>query len=656
MTKRCVTFLLALVLVFACTNTGDQTSGPEELLNDTLVSTAKGNLFTAPQGWYLTKKGPATILEAPEKGSFLVLVDVEANDDSTALQKGWEAYKANNREVEVSNPQPDNDGWSRQKSYVYKTSPNEKRAVVAGVMFANDTWTVWIYDMANDVGGKRGAQVSLVFSSILPKGHSRESFAGMTANELNEDRISELTGFVEKAMKETGVPGVGLGIIENGKVVFADGFGVRELGKEEKVDANTLFLVASNTKAMTTLLLAQLVDDGTITWETPVVDLMPSFRLGSEETTKQTLVEHLICACTGLPRKDMEMLFEFSDVTEEVLMSRLAETEPTSGFGEMFQYSNSLAAAAGYVAGYVMFPELGIGEAYDRGMQERVFDPLGMKSTTFDYEKALAANHAEAHGISIDGEPEYVDMALNYAVIHARPAGGAWSSVNDMLKYIDMELREGMLPDGSRYIGKEPLLERRLAKVPTSEHAVYGMGLQVDNTYGVPVVHHGGDLLGHHSDMMWLPEYGIGAVVLTSGDPGWLIRGFFQRKLLEVLFGGKPEADEGVSSAAERFYKNMATSRENYTIPAESSYSSELADEYINESLGYIKVLHKDESTIFDFGEWKSEMATEVNPDGTVSFITIATGLDGLEFIVGSGEKKQLIMRDAQHEYVFEEK
>jgi hypothetical protein len=263
-------FVIGLLLAFACTNTRDKASGPELLLNDTLVSTVKGNPFTAPQDWYLSVERPATILEAPEKGSFIVLVDVDAEDDSTALQKGWEAYKANDRTIEVVNGQPDRDGWSRRKTFVYKTSPNEKRSVVAGVMFANKKWTVWIYDMEEAVGGKRGAQVSLVFSSLLPKGHARESFAGMTQNKLDADRVSELTGFIKKAMKETGVPGVGLGIIENDRVVFADGFGVKELGEKENVDANTLFIIASNTKALTTLLLAKLVDEEKITWETKV--------------------------------------------------------------------------------------------------------------------------------------------------------------------------------------------------------------------------------------------------------------------------------------------------------------------------------------------------------------------------------------------------
>jgi len=118
-------------------------------------------------------------------------------------------------------------------------------------------------------------------------------------------------------------------------------------------------------------------------------------------------------------------------------------------------------------------------------------------------------------------------MAVNYAVIPVRPAGGGWSSVRDMAKYVSMELAEGELPDGKTYVSKGPLLERREPQVWIGKDGSYGMGLIVDPTYGVPVVHHGGDLIGYHSNMIWLPQQNVGAVILTNGNPGWLIRNRF---------------------------------------------------------------------------------------------------------------------------------
>jgi hypothetical protein len=226
-----------------------------------------------------------------------------------------------------------------------------------------------------------------------------------------------------------------------------------------------------------------------------------------------------------------------------------------------------------------------------------------------------------------------------------------------MLRYVQMEIDEGMLPDGKRYIAREPLLARRERQVPIGNNAIYGMGLMVDTTYDVPVVHHGGDMIGYHSDMLWLPEQKVGAVILTSGDPGWTLRTQFRRKLLEVLFDGRPEAAAQVEASAKAYYDSLATERKLLTVPADPAASSRLAARYANPALGEIRTSRKAGVTTFDFGEWKSEMASRKNPDGTISFLTTAPGGTGFEFVVGeSSGKRTLVARDAQHEYVFAER
>ena len=315
-----------------------------------------------------------------------------------------------------------------------------------------------------------------------------------------------------------------------------------------------------------------------------------------------------------------------------------------------------MAAAAGYTGAYVLYPQTELGAAYDKAIRTYVFDPLQMTSTTFDSHRALAGNHAGSHSQDADGHTAKAMTAINDAIIPARPAGGAWSSVRDMLKYVSMELAEGKLPDGTTYISKEPLLARRAPQVYIGKDDSYGMGLMVDKTYGVPVVHHGGDLTGYHSDMMWLPEQNVGAVILTDGDPGWLIRTRFRRKLLEVLFDGHPEADAQLAADGKSYFAGLAADRKLLTIPADASESSKLAQHYSNASLGDITVSQSGSATVFDFGEWKSAVGTRKNPDGTISFITTVPGAMGFEFVVGSGAKRTLTMRDAQHEYVFEER
>lgn len=653
MTTAITVALLALLALPQATTAPNQTSG-EVLSADSPRTTVAGNTFIAPAGWRIETRGQATLLSAPEGDSHIALIDLKAADADSAVKAAWAVYKPDMKwPLKVTNPFPDKDGWTNVRDYSYQTSPNEKRGVGANARRANDTWTVVIYDMTDAVGEKRGAQVALIFGRLYPKGYSRESFEGKTAKKLGPNEIAALSAFVEKGMKSLGVPGVAVGLVQDGKVVFADGFGVRELGGTTKPDADTLFMIASNTKALTTLMLAKLVDEGKMTWDTPVTSLLPSFKLGDADTTSRVLVKNLICACTGLPRQDLEWLFQFKGVTSEDALKTLGTMQPTTKFGEMFQYSNPLAGAAGFVGGHVAFPAMPLGAAYDEAMATRVFKPLGMTATTFDYAKALAGNHATAHAPTVDGKPALAVMALNYSIIPLRPAGGGWSSISDMLKYVQMELNEGTLPDGTRYVSKDALLARRKPQVPIGKDTTYGMGLMVDTEYGTPVVHHGGDMIGYHSDMMWLPEHNVGAVILTNANPGWTLRSAFRRRLLEVLFDGRLEADADVAAQAKSFYDQRAADRKLLTLPAVAADAAKLAPHYVNDALGDITVSHQGPATVFDFGEWHSEVATRHNPDGSLSFITVAPGIDGFEFVVGTGPKPTLIVRDAQHEYVF---
>ena len=636
----------------------EQPAAAELLAKDTPRTTVAGNTFIAPAGWTIAVRGSATILTPPEADSRIALVDVKASDADQAVALAWAAYQPDHkRAVKLVTPGPDKDGWTGIKTYEYRTSPNEKRNVLVGTMYANGMWTVAIYDMTTAVGEKRGSQVGLLFDKLWPRGYERESFAGKQANPLDKARIAELGRFVETAQKLLGVPGVSIGLVQDGKVVFAGGFGVRQLGKPAKVDGDTRYLVASNTKAMTTLMLGKLVDEKKLTWDTPAASLLPSFKLGDADTTGRVQVKHLICACTGMPRQDMEWIFEFRGRTPDSLMTSLGTMQPTSKFGELFQYSNPLAAAAGFIGGHVAFPKLELGRAYDEAMRTRVFAPLGMKDTTLDIKRGRRGNFAAAHAPDVDFKMSMATDQVNLAIVPVRPAGGAWSSVRDMLRYVQMELAEGKLPGGKQYVSKEILMARRAPQVATGEDSTYGMGLSVTTRYGVTVVHHGGDMVGYHSDMMWLPEHGVGAVVLTNADGGWLIRSIFRRKLLEVLFDGKAEADDEMAAAAKALADEFAAERKLMTIPADPAAAGKLAAGYHSDALGDIAVVRKGAVTTFDFGEWKSEMATRANPDGTVSFLTIAPGITGITLVVGEADgKRTLILRDAQHEYVFVEK
>jgi len=515
---------------------------------------------------------------------------------------------------------------------------------------------VFILDGSEPTVEKRGASIGLIFESLRPKGYQRESFAGRKPQPLDAAHIAQIKTFVETSMQELGIPGASIALIDGGKIVYQSGFGVRELGKLERVDENTVFMAASNTKGMTTLLLSELVDEKRLKWDQPVIDVYPSFKLGDAETTRKVLVKNLICACTGLPRQDLEWIFEFKNATPESTLALLGTMHPTSKFGEVFQYSNLMAAAAGYIGAHLVYPNQELGVAYDEAMQQKIFDPLEMTSTTFDYGRALAGNHASPHGDDVDGKPTLASMAFNYSVVPARPAGGVWTSARDLIRYVELELALGKLPNGKQLVSAENLLARRAPQVAIGEDATYGMGLMVDRRYGIPVVSHGGSMAGFKSNLYFLPDFGIGAVLLTNSDDGGMLLGPFGRRFLEVVFDGKLEAAGDVAAQAARHKAALAKDRERLVVPAASVLVTGLAKRYFCKELGELTVLNQDGVTIFDFGEWKSKVASRKNDDGTISFITIDPTNNGFEFVVGErAGKRVLIIRDGQHEYIFTE-
>lgn len=627
----------------------------EKVEKDSPRATPGGTTLTVPAGWTMTTRGALVVLDPPEPDSHVAIVDLPAKDAEAAVAAGWAAYQPGfKRPLRLAVPQAARNGWDERKAFQYETSPNERAVISALALRAGETWTVAIVDGSEPTFEKRGAPLGLVLQSLRPKGYTRESFAGQRAHPLDEQRLATLRQFVADGMKLLDVPGVGLAFIDGGKTVWAGGLGVKELGRPDPVGADTLFVAASNTKALTTLLLAQLVDEGKLRWDQPVTEVFPAFKLGDEATTKQVQVKHLICACTGMPRQDLEWLFEFRNETPASALKLLGTMQPTSRFGEVFQYSNLMAAAAGFIGGTQAVPGREPGAAYDQAMRQKVFDPLGMKATTFDFAQALKGDVAQPHGDDVDGVVRRARMDLNYSVVPVRPAGGVWTSPRELAKYVELELARGALPGGARLVSEKNLLARYQPNVIVGEDVTYGMALMVDTRWGVTVVHHGGDLSGYHSDMLWLPEHGVGAVILTNGDSGVYLRGPLLRRLLEVLFDGRPEAQQQLAAAAAQRQAANAKERERLVVPADPALAGRLAPRYVSSALGEVKVAKEGTATVFDVGEWKSAVASRQNDDGTISFITIDPSLSGFEFVVADTDgQRRLVTRDGQHEYVF---
>jgi CubicO group peptidase (beta-lactamase class C family) len=629
---------------------------------DAPAKTPSGATFTAPAGWALNGKTKLVELAAPEGDYRVALVDVGAAADAkAAVAAAWQAWMpAQTRPPKLVTARPARNGWDERQVVDYEVSPNEKRVLYAVAFRQGTSWTVALADGAEATAEKRLAAIGLVQQSLRPAGYTRESFAGRTAHPMDAARIAALRGFVEQSMKQLGIPGAAIAITTPEKTIYSAGLGVRLMGDPTPVDADSIFAIASNTKGMATLLLAKLVDEGKLAWEQPVTQVYAPFKLGSPQTTSKVLVRHLVCACTGLPRKDMQVVLNSDPNTAAAdTFAQLAATEPTSGFGEVFQYNNLMASAAGYVGGHLSYPGPDLDRAFIRAMDDKIWGPLGMTRTTLDFAKATQGNWARPHADAITGEPEPIlgaGMKLNYAFTRYGAAGGAWSTANDLARYVRFELNQGKLDDGRQYVSAKNVLQRRVANVPVGEDRLYGMGMQVDRDYGVDVVHHGGSLGGYKSDVLIIPDAGIGAVILTNADNGQALLRPFMRRVLELLYDGKDEAAGDVAASAVRLKSEIAKERESIATTPDAAAVAALATTYTNADLGPIKVTRTSAGVTFDFRTMGSPMGTKKNEDGTLSFVALDPTLLFFPLVVGSKDgKRTLTARDSQHEYVFVE-
>jgi hypothetical protein len=182
------------------------------------------------------------------------------------------------------------------------------------------------------------------------------------------------------------------------------------------------------------------------------------------------------------------------------------------------------------------------------------------------------------------------------------------------------------------------------------------MGLEEDMTWGVQVIHHGGDLEGYHSDWFAIPGAQVGAVILTNAENGPALRRPFMRRLLEVLYDGRPEAAGDVTAAAQRIKAQRLEFRSRLRRPVPAADARQLAARYVSPDLGPLTISRKAGAVSFRSRAWSAAVASRHNDDSTTSFITIDPGFNGLDFVAGhAGAKRTLTTRDGQHTYVFTE-
>lgn len=624
-----------------------------------MIETPNGTRFLAPAGWTVHPQTDAIVLRSPEGSARIAVAETDEAEPEAKAMALWELLRPGNTpRKEVTLPRPAQFGWTEIRSFRYAAGADADRVIAARAMRHQQRWTLLVLDIPAAVMAIREPQVTRVLSSLRSPGFEPPSLAGKQAQALDAARLDQLVDFLDTARRQLDIPGIALGVVQNGEVKYAGGLGVREHGKSAPVNADTLFLSASITKPLTSLLLARLVDRGALSWDLPAADVLPQFRVADEARSGEILIRHLLCSCTGIPARDMEWIFAGESMKARDVLAVLATTSPNAGIGELYQYSNLLAAAGGILAGHVAYPRLPIDVAYDRAMQRLVFDPLDMARTTFDFDRAQRGNHARPHGTTLDGRTVPIPMGFNQAAEAMRADGGAWSTVNDLARYLQMELSGGLLPNGRRFIGEAALLERQVPQVARGGlDQWYGMGLKTDRQRGILQVRHGGNMAGFQGELFWLPEHDAGFVLLMNADVGSHVRSPFVDRFVELIFNTDLGARDALAAIPAQIRQELAETREGLDISPPRDVLELLASGYAHEQLGRIDVRVKDDAVWLDFGGWESAVGVRSTDDHLKILETISPGVQGYRFtLTGSRGSSELVLDDAPRKYTFVER
>ncbi len=607
-----------------------------------MSSTAEPALAViAPEGWSVVRAGSRVVFADPERALRVVIEGSDRGEATIAIADAWLAAGPAMLAVPSSTDEPPPEGvWDEQVIVEYSV-PAGRSASARWLRHGPRGYVVLVEGDANAIA-KREAQIAGIVAAVKPDGVEDERLAGP----VRAIDATAIDAFVERAMTELDVPGAAIAIAVDGKVVYSRTAGVKEKGKPAPITADTRFLIASITKPMTTMMEAALVDAKLVRWEQPVTEILPSFALGDPEITKQLQLWHMSCACTGMPRQDMEGLFEWTGVTAEARIAVMKTMKPTTKLGETFQYSNPILAAGGFIAAHAFAPDRPLGEAYARAMQAKVFDPIGMASTTFDFATVASGDHAMPHGLAIDGATRVMPLEIERGVEPIAPAGAAWSTAGDLMKFALTEMGEGVSPDGTRVVSVESYRERTKQRVAVDDEGGYALGLDVGTYRGQRVLRHDGGSMGFGTRMWVMPDAKVALVILTNVRNGNakeqlpFVEAVTRRIVEELFAGAKPRADKQLA-----YYVKLRT-REPYVANADRSWVARLAGRYHEAVLGEVEIRETAAGVVFDAGEWRSTIDVVKGADGSERIVMLEPPFAGPGVIVGPGDPPTLIVPD----------
>jgi CubicO group peptidase (beta-lactamase class C family) len=330
---------------------------------------------------------------------------------------------------------------------------------------------------------------------------------------------------VESIRSTFDVPGIGLAIVRDGRVVLARGYGVRTLGKPGRVDGNTLFGIASNTKAFTATAIGLLVEEGKLEWDAPVIRYLPWFRLSDPYVTREVTVRDLLVHRSGLGLGAGDLLWwPASTYNRKEIAHRLSSIPLATSFRSAYAYDNVLYLVAGEVIEAVS------GQSWEDFISKRILVPLGMQRTTVRHSAAGGGDNAAMPHARINGTVRPVEA---FTSDNTNPAGGINSSAAEMARWLIVQLDSGRTAAGTRLFSPRTTRELwtlvtpiRIGDPPPALAALrpnfrgYGLGFDLHDYRGMKVVQHTGVLPGYVSEVTMIPELKLGVAVLTNQESG----------------------------------------------------------------------------------------------------------------------------------------
>jgi CubicO group peptidase (beta-lactamase class C family) len=334
----------------------------------------------------------------------------------------------------------------------------------------------------------------------------------------------ELDSVVERTMKTFQVPGIAMAIVKDGRVIHAKGYGVRSLGTMKKMDENTLFAIASNSKAFTSAALGILVDEGKLKWDDRVVDFIPEFRLYNPYVTEEFTIRDLLThrSGLGLGAGDLMIWPDSASFTKQEIIHNLRYLKPVSGFRTKYDYDNLMYIVAGEVV------KRASGMSWEDFVEIRIMQPLNMGSSAAGFDRLRDKSDVIDAHVPIGGQLQVVPRGLNTA---ANSAGGIYSNVIDMSKWLIMQMNNGKYGDTlSRQLFSTEVHEEMWTPqtiVPVREvntynthFSGYGLGWRLSDVSGYKQVTHTGGLMGIVTQVTLIPEMKLGILVFTNQQSG----------------------------------------------------------------------------------------------------------------------------------------